>query len=187
MILADSNRILLRPIDKKDLQRTLGWRNDFSIAQMTLGYRFPITVDMEFNWYQQVVYDHSPQKIIFAIDLKSNNEIIGFTHLSKIDWISGTCYFGIVIGDVDNQNKGYGEETMHVLFRYVFNILNLRKVCIEVISYNQRAIDLYSKVGFANEGVLSKQIFFNSSYHDLHLMGLMKEDYIKISCTQNQH
>ena len=181
MILSDGDKVLLRPIDKKDLPKTLSWRNDPLIVEKILGYRFPVTEDMEANWYQGGDFVEFPTKIIFAIDLKSDHSMIGYTHLSKIDWISKTCFFGIVIGDPESQKKGYGNEAMHILFRYAFNTLNLRKVCLEVVSHSHGALSAYKKIGFCEEGLLRKQVFLNSEYHDVCLMGLMKESYLSNS------
>jgi RimJ/RimL family protein N-acetyltransferase len=178
MILSDGNKVLLRPIDKKDLAKTLLWRNDPVIAEKTLGSRFPVTKDMEENWYQRDEFVEFPTKIIFAIDLKSDNSMIGYTHISKIDWISKTCFFGMVIGDPESQQKGYGNEAMRILFSYAFNTLNLRKVCLEVICHNHGALSAYKKVGFSEEGLLRKQIFSNNEYHDVYIMGLLKESFV---------
>ena len=178
MILTDGEKVLLRPIDKKDLSKTLAWRNDPLIVEKILGYQFPLTEDMEENWYQGVGFVEFPSKIIFAIDLKSDNSLVGYTHLSKIDWISRTCFFGIVIGDQESQKKGYGTDAMHSLLRYAFNTINLRKICLEVVSYNHEAFNLYKKIGFTEEGRLRKQIFINNEYHDVYLMGLMKESFV---------
>lgn len=178
MILSEGDKVLLRPIDKKDLSKTLSWRNDPVIAEKTLGSRFPVTVDMEENWYQGGDFVEFSTKIIFAIDLKSDNSIVGYTHLSKIDWISKTCFFGMVIGDPKSQKKGYGSEAMHILFRYAFNTLNLRKVCLEVVCHNHEALSAYKKIGFYEEGLLKNQVFSNNKYHDVCLMGLLKESFI---------
>ena len=175
MILSDGDTVLLRPIDKKDLSKTLSWRNDPLIVEKILGYRFPVTEDMEANWYQSTDFVEFPTKIVFAIDLKFDNSMVGYTHLSKIDWISKTCFFGIVIGDPEFQQKGYGNEAMHILFRYAFNTLNLRKVCVEVVSHNHGALSAYKKIGFSEEGLLRKQVFLNNEYHDVSFLGLMKE------------
>ncbi|KPK35305.1 MAG: hypothetical protein AMK70_05585 [Nitrospira bacterium SG8_35_1] len=178
MILTDGEKVLMRPIDKKDLSKTLAWRNDPLIVEKILGYQFPITEDMEENWYQGVAFVEFPTKIIFAIDLKSDNSLIGYTHLSKIDWVSRTCFFGIVIGDQESQNKGYGNDAMRTLFHYAFNTINLRKICLEVVSYNHEAFKIYKKIGFTEEGRLRKQIFINNEYHDVYIMGLMKESFV---------
>lgn len=48
----------------------------------------------------------------------------------------------------------------------------IRKINLRVRTDNKRAILLYERKGFVNEGTLRKEIFINGTYFDHHCMGL---------------
>lgn len=180
MIFADGHKVILRPLDKKDLPTTLQWRNNPNIRENIQGYRFPVIEEMEVKWYQREEFEQFPAKVVFAIDTIVNKEFVGYIHLSRIDWISRFCFMGIVIGP-EYSRQGFGLDAMHLLSHYAFNLLNLRKICLEVVSFNKEAIRAYKKFGFYEEGVQRQQVYLEQKYHDVHLMGLLKEDYFSLT------
>ena len=177
MLHYNGKQVLLRPLRKSDIESTLKWRNDPELRENVLGYRFPVTIEMEEKWYHEALMDQNQKRVFFAIETVEQNKLIGFTCLDKIDWIARIGFLGIIIGDKEYQGRKMAWEAMHILFSYAVNCLNLRKICLEVPGYNQRAIDLYLKFGFSEEGKLSGQIFLDGQYHDLILMGLLAEEY----------
>lgn len=176
----EGKKVRLRPLQLNDKERSIIWRNDPEIRDRALSYRFPVTEPMEDNWYNKMLTGDDSTKVYFAIENKDDRQHIGFIHLYDIDYISSTCYFGIIIGEKDQQGQGKSIDAMHIIFRYAFSFLNLRKINLEVASFNHKAIRIYKKFGFTEEGVLRQQIFMCGNYYDKHSMGLFKEEYYKL-------
>lgn len=171
-------KIVLRPLKASDIEKTLRWRNNIDLIMQTQGIRFPKTQEMEEEWFKNVLNDKSNRNIFFAIDEINTNNFIGIVQLNNIDWISKTAIRGIVIGDQENRGKGYGKEVSKLLFNYAFNILNLRKICFHVISFNKASrqnLEKYFKC--KNEGCLKKHVFWNNEYHDVFILSLFKDDF----------
>jgi RimJ/RimL family protein N-acetyltransferase len=177
MISFEGSKIKLRPICPQDIEQSLKWRNDPELRESVLWFRFPVTQKMEENWYEKNLAGNSTEKVVFSIVALDSDAHIGFIHIDRIDWISRAAYLGIVIGEKDYQGKGAGSEAMEIFFNYVFGCLNFRKICLEVASYNERAIRAYEKFGFRQEGCLRKQVFWENDYHDFLIMGLLKEEF----------
>jgi UDP-4-amino-4,6-dideoxy-N-acetyl-beta-L-altrosamine N-acetyltransferase len=173
----EGRNVRLRPLQLSDKERSIIWRNDPEIRDRALSYRFPVTDAMEDNWYTKMMTGDDSTKVYFSIENKDDNKHIGFIHLYDIDYISSTCYFGIIIGERDQHGKGKSVDAMHIMFRYAFNYLNLRKINLEVASFNHKAFRIYKKFGFVEEGVLRQQIFMCGNYYDKITMGLFKEEY----------
>lgn len=171
-------KIQLRPLKLTDIENTLKWRNDLEIIMLSQGIRFPKTRELEEDWYHSVLHDKSNNRVFFGIDLISNMESIGIVQITKIDYISGTCELGIMIGDKANRGKGYGNEAYSIIINYAFNILNLRKVNTFSIVSNSASLKMKRKIsGFTQEGILKKHVFYDGIYHDVIIMALFKEDY----------
>jgi UDP-4-amino-4,6-dideoxy-N-acetyl-beta-L-altrosamine N-acetyltransferase len=177
MLSYEGERIRLRPVRRADLEKTILWRNDPAIRENMLGLRFPVTEKMEEKWYESVADDPSRSRVVFAIEKLADAELVGITHLSQIDWIARVAFFGIYIGDSRHHGQGMGREAMDILFRYAFDGLNLRKICLQVASYNEAAIRLYRCYGFKEEGVLKEQCYLEGSYHDVILMRLFADEF----------
>jgi RimJ/RimL family protein N-acetyltransferase len=173
------NKIILRPLKIEDLEKTHGWRNNLELIKLVQGIRFPKTLEMDKEWFDNALNDKSNRNIYFGIDEIETNDFIGIIQLNNIDYISGTAIWGFVIGDKIKHGKGYSVEAPNLLFNYAFNILNLRKIFGYPISYNNATLRMHQKIGkFTEEGRLKKHIFFDNEYHDVIIMSLFKEDFL---------
>ncbi len=180
-------KILLRPLDPGDIERSIIWRNDPEIRDMALSYRYPVTVAMEESWYKKMLTGDDRSMIYFSIDNIEHQNHIGFIHLYNIDYLARNAYFGIIIGDKTEQRKGKATEAMHILFCYAFLQLNLRKISLEVASFNKRALSLYDSFGFKNEGILKQQIFLSGKYYDKYSMCIFRDEYLEKYPQYKQH
>lgn len=116
-----------------------------------------------------------PTSIIFGIE--TDGKLIGLTSLDKINWISRNAYISIAIYDTNFWGRGIGEEATRLLLEYAFEYLNLYKINLEVYEYNERAIKLYKKIGFKEEGRLRKNNLRHEERHDVIMMGMTAEEY----------
>ncbi len=67
---------------------------------------------------------------------------------------------------------GIGSFMLDALIEWARNRGIVRKINLRVRTDNQRAIQLYERKGFVNEGTIHKEIRLGDSYFDHHLMGL---------------
>lgn len=162
------------------MERSILWRNDPEIRDMTLSYRFPVTQVMEENWYRKSMAGEDHTKVFFAIENNDDGKHIGFTHLYNIDFISSNAYFGIVIGDKSEHGKGKSKEAIHLILQFAFKQLNLHKINLEVASFNKKAIAVYRSFGFSTEGILKEQIFMDGLYYDRISMAIFRDDYYQL-------
>lgn len=60
---------------------------------------------------------------------------------------------------------------------WAFNYANVHKVEIGTVSYNERAIHLYEKLGFKPEGRKRHWVYMNRKYYDLVEYGLLEDEW----------
>lgn len=116
---------------------------------------------------------------MFGIELKEDKLFIGTIAVYLVDWHNSTCHVGISIGP-EHQGKGYGTDAMKVLLDFIFNYMNVNKVKLQVFGYNKKAIRSYEKCGFSIEGTLKEELFRFGKYHDIFVMGLLRDNWQKI-------
>jgi RimJ/RimL family protein N-acetyltransferase len=176
-VLYEGARVALRPLKSSDRAVSVAWRNDPTIRDNVLGYRFPVTEEMEKHWVERVLNDQSRTRLVLAIEDRSDGRLVGFVYLSDIDWVSQVAEFGILIGERERQGKGLGREALALMARHAFHVLNLHRIFLRVPRYNRRALRLYRRFGFVEEGRLRRHVFLGRRHHDVILMGLLRHEY----------
>lgn len=167
----------LRPLRAADRTISVRWRNDPQIRDNILGYRFPVTEEMEADWIDGVLKDQSRSRLVLAIEDKTDGALVGFVYLNGIDWFARNAEFGILIGDRSRQGKGLAKEALALVAGYAFETLNLDKLYLRVAAFNETALRLYRTFGFVEEGVQRQQAFVDGRYHDVVLFGLLRNEY----------
>lgn len=84
---------------------------------------------------------------------------------------------GILIGNKDYQNMGYGTTVMKMLVKYCFEELGKHNVALQVNSTNERAIACYKKVGFVECGREREVNFHKGKWSDCITMQILEQDY----------
>ncbi|NMB02500.1 MAG: GNAT family N-acetyltransferase [Firmicutes bacterium] len=171
-------KVRLREYRKEDVPKAQGFVNDPEIKRLMGGIPFPYTLWDEEKFITQ--QSASNNNYSFAIETLENNHYIGGCGLNSLDWKNRVAEIGIFIGDKEYQNRGYGTDALKVLLRFIFDQLNLHKVSLRVLSYNERAIKVYKRLGFRDEGCLRQERFVDGAYHDLLAMGILKDEFAEI-------
>lgn len=173
----EDGRIRLRPLRIEDKEKSVTWRNDPQIRDRQLGYRFPVTEEMEADWINKVLRDQSGTKCILAIEEKISGDLIGFIHLQDIDWVNRVSELGISIGDKSKHNKGFAGGALALILAHAFGVFNLRRVWVRVAAFNAPALRLFESGGFVREGVLRQHIVLDGRPHDLILLGILDTEF----------
>ncbi len=168
-------RVKLVAADSKNIPVFLKWFNDMEILQYVSGYG-PLTREAEEEWFASL--KDRKNTVLFSIVVKADEILIGNCSF-EIDWKNRVGLAGIVIGEKEYHNKGYGTESLKLMIQYAFDELNLNRMELEVYSHNPRAKSCYEKVGFKQEGKRRQAIFKNGRYQDAIGMGLLKEEWEK--------
>jgi RimJ/RimL family protein N-acetyltransferase len=66
---------------------------------------------------------------------------------------------GIMIGNRDYWNQGYGAETVNLLLDHIFGKLSLERVYLTTLDWNMRAQKCFKKCGFSDCGYVTRDGF----------------------------
>ncbi|KAF8970124.1 acyl-CoA N-acyltransferase [Flammula alnicola] len=81
-------------------------------------------------------------------------------------------------------NKGYGQAITKFMVHYAFLHLNMHRISLVVYEGNERAIAVYKKIGFINEGRQRKARWCNGAWSDIIQMGILMEDWTEMRSTE---
>lgn len=168
-------QVLLRFIEPDDLEAIREMTNDADQEYMIGGWSFPAAKKHQEDWYQRVLSDRNNIRLAIEYD----NTFVGLVTLTDIDWKNGKAETGIRLTLSAPKQKGIANDALKALLKYAFDELNLQRVYATVLEHNIASKKLHDKCGYVVEGTLRKSIYKRGSYHDVYVMGLLKEDYLK--------
>ncbi|SDP89562.1 GNAT family N-acetyltransferase [Lentzea jiangxiensis] len=85
---------------------------------------------------------------------------------------------GLRIAMWDGFGKGFGTAAIRHVLDHAFGELDLHRVDLEVYEFNERAIHVYSKLGFREEGRLRDALLWDGVFHDAIVMSILSTDNI---------
>ena len=138
-----SKKIILKPLEKEDIEMLRVLRNQASKCFVTQKY---ITREQQQQWYK--TYLEKQNDYMFKVVLCSNpDEFVGAVALYDIDKKKGTAEFGRII--VDNKKvQGIGRDIVDAICRFGYDEFELIKIICTVFKDNEKAVQIYKKNGF---------------------------------------
>ncbi len=167
----NGERVVLRAVERSDLPRLWAWRNDPELEGLVHGPPRPrslAALEAEFE-RQTAAPEHDTARFVIALD----GELIGRCDLFAIDQTSGVARFGITV-DRAYWGQGLGRDAVETLLRYAFRDRNLRRVWLDVLADNERAVRSYRACGFAEEGRLREHAWHDGQYEDVLVMAVLR-------------
>lgn len=175
-MLFESSRIYMRKMTADDAALYHSWRNDMEVMNSTSPYIDVYTLEDTAAFVNQVILGSSSSKSYILI-AKEADKPIGIASLIQIDAKNRNAECILDIGEKTYWGQGYGAEAMKLLLDYAFLEMNLHRVSLRVFSFNDRAIQLYKKIGFQQEGISRQSIFRNGTWHDIIHMGILQSEH----------
>ncbi|HEY7293463.1 MAG TPA: GNAT family N-acetyltransferase, partial [Dehalococcoidia bacterium] len=142
--------VALGPRRREQVELWTRWMNNLE-ATRTLGAPGLYTREAEERFYEQSAAG-SETAVAFAIYERASGRPIGNTDLREISRHHGTATFGIMIGEPEFWNRGYGTEATRLVLDYAFHVLGLHNVLLTVYETNPRGVRAYEKAGFRQIG-----------------------------------
>jgi RimJ/RimL family protein N-acetyltransferase len=144
--------VTLRPyaagFSTAEVDRFLAWAADSEIVALSGGSRLDMSPERFRELFlERARHRNTDREQQFAV-LDEAGELIGRTGLFGIDRRAGVSELGIVIGQKERWNRGYGRDAVAALCRHAFDDLELGRVVLYTFPDNRRAQRCFSAVGF---------------------------------------
>ncbi len=175
--LLQGERVHLTAIRRDDIDTYKKWfTNPEFLRLKSGGVAAPRTQERLEQWLDATAKDKDSYN--FSIRLREDDRLLGNCDVEIESQNSRHGWVGIFIGEPDDWGKGYGTEAMSILVRFGFMELNLHRITLNVFAYNERGIKSYEKVGFVHEGTNREALYRDGTYHDVHVMGILRRDWL---------
>lgn len=162
--------VRLRPVRQEDSSLLFEWINNRELVVLNAPFR-PISKAEHEQWFDSLGARRN--LAFFMIEDVDSDLAIGSCQLTNIHDIHRSAELQIRIGRSDFQNKGVGSEAVRLLIEHGFDTLKLHRIMLHVFSTNLRAMHVYKKNGFQQEGVLREAAFIEGCWFDVLVFGLI--------------
>jgi len=169
-------RIRLRAPERLDIPLFVKWLNDPEVRRGLARY-LPISAAEEEKWFESMLgRPVVEQPLTIEVQPHDSWQAIGNLAFFNIDWRVRSAEVGILIGEKEFWNQGYGTEAMRLFLKHGFETLNLNRIFLVVYENNPRAIRAYEKAGFVLEGRQRQAMYMEGEYIDVLMMSVLVKD-----------
>jgi diamine N-acetyltransferase len=168
-----SEKISLRALEPEDLDFLYEIENNeanWEVSNALTPYSKWVLKQYLENAHQDI---YEAKQLRLVIVLSETNEKIGLIDLFDFDAKNQRVGLGIIINP-DHQNKGFGKEVLEVITKYVFDILQLHQIYVNISEDNVPSKKLFTNFGFKLRGIKKDWNKINSQYKDELLFQLIK-------------
>ncbi len=163
-------RLVLRPKVVDDATDDYRWRQDPLLAYLDATSPVTTAFDEYLRTYQEELEKPYRNYVHYGIDAADGRHI-GNCMIYDIDEWKREAQLGILIGERDFWDKGYGEEAIRVLLGKAFEDGFMTRVYLHTLRDNFRAQKCFEKCGFKTCGKTCQ------NGYDFVVMEIRKDDY----------
>lgn len=165
--------IHLRAFQDGDLKVLREMRTDTELQHLLLAYPELHSSDEFSYWLER--RRSEPNGAFFVIADANTNECLGYVQIANVHSKGKHGALGIALSH-SARGSGVGFAAVTQLLEHAKDKMRLRKIELEVMATNHRAIDLYRKIGFEEVGVRREHYHDGTAWHDV----LVMEFFLKV-------
>jgi RimJ/RimL family protein N-acetyltransferase len=147
-----SDRLVLRPFLRADLDAIVGRANDYAVSSMLARVPFPYTL-AEAEIFLTVARHGAEAGTDLTLVIEADRQPIGCMGLADI---AGTAEFGYWLGR-DRWGMGFATEAGRCFLAYAFAELPVDTVHSGVFADNAASLRVQEKLGFVRTGTVSRR------------------------------
>ena len=160
----------VRLIKEDDLPMVLSWRNSERISRNMFSSHL-ISMEEHQRWFAGL---NAGRQVCLIFEL--NRRPVGVVNAIDIDQEDNKCSWGFYVGE-PGMPKGTGLLMGYHGLQYIFEEMDIRKLCSKAFSFNESSIKYHKKLGFREEGLLLKDCKKNDEYEDVVVLALFKDQW----------
>lgn len=170
------DRVRLRPLSEADLPDLETWWAEPTLAVLQQDVVRPRPSGSVVDQFRLWSANDSYGSAGFCVTRRDDGALLGHVTLFGADVKNRAATLAIVLGP-DHTGQGFGTEAVRVMVRYGFSEMGLHRIGLQTYGFNDRAIAVYGKVGFREEGRRREAVFHDGAFYDEVQMGLLEREW----------
>ncbi|MBN2499972.1 MAG: GNAT family N-acetyltransferase [Anaerolineales bacterium] len=173
----ETERLRLRQIEIADAPQVLEM---FSHPEVMQYKSMSVVPELEVaeSWIRWIGKKYVEQNALrWGITLKEVDKVIGSVGLRDWDRRVNSVEVGYDLAYV-YWNQGMMTEALAAALRFGFEQMQVNRVQAMVVLGNEASLRVLEKLGFQHEGICRDAWFDNEQYQDLHLLSLLRREFM---------
>jgi len=166
------SKVRLREKKLSDARNDHKWQSDTELARLDAAPVLNVSFPVYLLDYTDQLHNSGPKRLPLAVETIDGKHI-GNCTCYDINVARREAQLGIMIGDRNYWDKGYGTDAVSTMVNYIFFNLNLRRVYLKTLDWNLRAQKCFLNCGFTPCGRLKRD------GHHFVVMELLREQWEK--------
>jgi len=144
-------KVKLRQKRLSDAENDYAWQTNPELTQLDAAPLVTIPYSQYLADYTAELRYPSFSRHAFAIETFDGKHI-GNCVYYNIDEHKGEAEVGVMIGDRDYWDKGYGSDAVETLVDHIFTETKIKRLYLKTLKWNRRAQRCFEKCGFTHYG-----------------------------------
>jgi RimJ/RimL family protein N-acetyltransferase len=171
-------RVLLTTFDPANAETARAWVNDPETHRFMLSGQEYVTEEAERAFFEDTEKARAAGTAHrFEVHDVESGVLIGVAGLEGVSGYHRHAELGIMIGDPAYRGRGFGADTLRTLLRFGFDELGLHSLRICVFRGNDRAYELYRRVGFTETGCDRQTCLISGEMRDLIRLDMLEDEW----------
>lgn len=166
------DKVRLRDKRLSDARNDYTWQSDPELTKLDAATLLNVSFPVYLLDYTNQLHDPKPNRYPFAVETFDSKHI-GNCTCYDVNKTRGETQLGILIGDRNYWDKGYGTDAVSTMVNHVFLNTKLKRIYLKTLDWNLRAQKCFLKCGFMPCGQL------NRNGNNFALMELHREQWQK--------
>ena len=167
-----SGDIGFRAVERADIELIRHEHNDESVLLMLRDPRV-ITELQQLQWWESISKNKS--NTVYCIFHEKPEKVIGVWKLQDLDDTNRCTEMGMDIFK-EYRGKGFGLKSFHMIFKYLFESINVHTIYAKVGEYNETSLIAAQKAGYKVTGRIPESLYRNGKYWDNILLAITKDE-----------
>jgi len=147
----NGSKVILRNKTLADAQNDYAWQTDTELAWLDAAPVVTLPFEEYLSAYASELHYSAPIRCSFALEAPDGKHI-GNCVYYNVNEIKGEAEIGIMIGNRDYWDKGYGTDAVTTLINYIFGNTSLNRLYLKTLVSNARAQKCFQKCGLTPYG-----------------------------------
>lgn len=162
-----------RSVEKNDIEIIRKEHNDESVLLMLRDPRI-ITELQQVQWWESISKNRN--NTVYCIFHETPENVIGVWKLQDLDDTNRCTEMGMDIFK-NYRGKGFGLKSFKMIFKYIFENLNVHTIYAKVGAYNETSLIAAQKAGYKISGKIPESLFRKGMYWDNILLSITFDEY----------
>ncbi len=149
------SKVKLREKKLSDVRNDYRWQSDLELARLDAAPVLMMSFSIYLLDYATTLHHSTFNRYPLAVETLDGKHI-GNCTCYDIDEKKGEAQLGIMIGERDYWDNGYGADAVNTMVDHVFRTTSLHRLYLKTLDWNQRAQKCFTRCGFTPCGYLKR-------------------------------